>query len=151
MRLTVGGDCINYPEYCGTATANLLTVKPLLYSVVSTPNERFMTLDIKNVYLNTPLKRFEYLRLKLGQIPADVIEQYALKEKVTSNGYVYIEVRKGMYGLPQAGLLAHQLLEKRLENHGYSQSKQTPGLWEHEWRPICFSLVVDDFSVKYVG
>ena len=56
-----------------------------------------------------------------------------------------------MYGLPQAGLLAQQLLEKRLEKHGYTQSKQTPGLWKHKWRPICFSLVVDDFGVKYVG
>ena len=27
----------------------------------------------------------------------------------------------------------------------------TPGLWTHEWRPICFSLVIDDFGVKYVG
>ena len=55
-----------------------------------------------------------------------------------------------MYGLPQAGLLAQELLEKRLEKHGYKQSKHTPGFWTHESRPICFSLVVDDFGVKYV-
>ena len=54
-------------------------------------------------------------------------------------------------GLPQAGLLAQQLLEKRLEKHVYSQSKQTPGLWKHDRRPICFYLVVDDFGVEYVG
>ena len=56
-----------------------------------------------------------------------------------------------MYGLPQTGLLAQQLLEKRLEKHGYTQSKQTPGLWKHESRPICFSLVVDNSGMKYVG
>ena len=67
------------------------------------------------------------------------------------DGFVYIEVRKGMYGLPQAGLLAQQLLEKCLKKHGYTQSAVTAGLWTHEWRPVSFSLVVDDFGVKYVG
>jgi len=56
-----------------------------------------------------------------------------------------------MYGLPQAGLLAQKLLEKRLGLHRYTQSKYTPGFWSHETRPISFSLVVDDFGVKYVG
>ena len=56
-----------------------------------------------------------------------------------------------MYGLPQAGLLAQELLERRLEKYGYKQSKYTPGFWTHETRSICFTLVVDDFGVKYVG
>ena len=57
-----------------------------------------------------------------------------------------------MYGLPQAGLLANELLEKRLNEAGYRQSKLklVPGLWKHDWRPIQFTLVVDDFGVKYV-
>ena len=69
------------------------------------------------------MEQYEYLGLKLDQIPADIIKEYTLEAKVRRDGYVYIEARKGMYGLPQAGLLAHQLLEKRLENHGYTQSK----------------------------
>jgi len=69
------------------------------------------------------MEQYEYLGLKLDQIPADIIKEYALEAKVRRDGYVYIEARKGMYGLPQAGLLAHQLLEKRLEKHGYTQSK----------------------------
>ena len=56
-----------------------------------------------------------------------------------------------MYGLPQAGLLAQQQLIKRLNKAGYHQSVTTPGFWKHEWRPISFTLVVDDFGVKYVG
>ena len=56
-----------------------------------------------------------------------------------------------MYGLPQAGILAQKLLEERLNDEGYFQSKITPGFWTHKWRPICFTLVVDDFGVKYVG
>ncbi len=43
------------------------------------------------------------------------------------------------------------LLAKRLKEHGYFPSKTTPGLWTHEWHPIAFTLVVDDFGVKYVG
>ena len=56
-----------------------------------------------------------------------------------------------MYGLPQAGLLAQEFLEKRLNEHGYSQSKFTPGFWMHQSRPICFTFVVDEFGVKYKG
>jgi hypothetical protein len=57
-----------------------------------------------------------------------------------------------MYGLPQAGILADQLLTKRLEpQEGYYQCQHTPGMWWHKWRPIMFSLVVDNFGVKYVG
>ncbi|KAL7478060.1 hypothetical protein ACHAW6_003843 [Cyclotella cf. meneghiniana] len=48
---------------------------------------------------------------------------------VDSKGMVYLKVTKGMYGLPQAGLLAYKLLEKRLNKHGYFQSKIIPGLW----------------------
>jgi hypothetical protein len=56
-----------------------------------------------------------------------------------------------MYGLPQAGILANKLLAKRLATKGYFQMRHTPGLWTHSHRPVQFSLVVDDFGVKYVG
>jgi hypothetical protein len=56
-----------------------------------------------------------------------------------------------MYGLPQAGLLANVLLAKRLGKHGYSPVPHIHGLWTHKWRPIKFSLVVDDFGVMYVN
>ena len=56
-----------------------------------------------------------------------------------------------MYGIPHAGIIAQKLLEERLEKHGYRQSDKTPGFWKHDTRSICFSLIVDDFGVKYVG
>ena len=56
-----------------------------------------------------------------------------------------------MYGLPQEGILAQKLLEKRLNAKGYRQSDICPGFWNHDWRPICFSLYVENFGVKYVG
>ena len=60
-RLTVGGNLIVYPNDCGTPTVNLLTVKLLLNSIISSPGAKFLTIDIKNFYLNTPMKRFEYM------------------------------------------------------------------------------------------
>ena len=66
------------------------------------------------------------------------------------NGYIYCEIWKVMYGLPQAVIIANEKLVQRLEPKGYSPRKQKPGLWRHKWRPITFSLLVDDFRVKYV-
>jgi hypothetical protein len=56
-----------------------------------------------------------------------------------------------MHGLPQSGILANILLAKRLTNHGYGPIPRTHRLWTHKWRPIKFSLVVDDFGIMYVG
>ena len=150
-RFTVGGDKINYPGEVATPTADMLVAKMLMNSVVSTPGARCMTMDISNFYPMTPLKRPEYIRIKLSDIPDESTDEYKLKDKVTKNGSVFIQANRGMYGLPQSGLLANQLLEKRLNKHGYFQSKLVPGLWSHRTRPIQFTLVVDDFLVKYVG
>ena len=112
-----------------------------------------MTIDLSNFYLNTPMKRYEYVKLRLSDIPEEIIAEYKLREsgKITANDFVYIEVHKGMYGLPQAGILAQDLLEERLNDHGYRQVPKVPGLWKHDWPPVQFTLVVDDFGVKYVG
>jgi hypothetical protein len=91
------------------------------------------------------------MHLKLSDMLEDVIAHYKLLDIATSDGYVYCEIQQGMYGLPQAGIIAQELLAKRLKEHGYFQSKTTPGLWTHEWRPITFSLIIDDFGVKYLG
>jgi hypothetical protein len=114
-----------------------------------TEGAHFASVDIKNFYLCTPLARYEYVQMNIADFPEDVIEQYNLKEIANKAGMVFVEIRKGMYGLPQAGLLAQELLEQRLNKHSYHQSNQTPGLWTHKWGPIQFSLVVDNFGIKY--
>ena len=65
--------------------------------------------------------------------------------------WVYFEIRRGCYGLPQSGMLANKQLGVRLEKEGYYEARTNPGLWRHKWRPIKFCLVVDDFGVEYVG
>jgi hypothetical protein len=56
IHLTNGGNRINFPSDCGTPTANMITTKLLLNSIISTPGPRFMTIDIKDFYLNTPME-----------------------------------------------------------------------------------------------
>ena len=58
-RITMGGNLVNYPDDCGTPTADLLTVKLMLNSIISTPNSKFMTIDLKDFYLLTPMSRYE--------------------------------------------------------------------------------------------
>ena len=147
-RLTFGGDMINYLDDCCTPTADLLIVKLLLNSIISTPTEKSMTMDIKNFYLNTPLKRYKYLCFKMNDIPEDVQQVCTLEEKATDEGWVYAVVRESIYGLMQAGLLVQELLATKLATHRYTQSKLTPGLWTHKTRPIQFCLIVDNFGVK---
>jgi Reverse transcriptase (RNA-dependent DNA polymerase) len=147
-RMTVGGNLISYPGDKSTRTAELETSKILFNSVVSTPNAQFCTMDITNFYLNTLLDRPEYLRIPCPLNPDEIMEEYQL-HKLIHNGNVIARIDKGMYGLPQAGILANKLLKERLEPHGYSECDHTPGLWKHKTRPIMFSLVVDDFGVQY--
>jgi hypothetical protein len=110
--ITMGGNLVNYPGDCGMPTANLLTVKFLLNSIISTPNAKLMTLDLKEFYLMTPMKRYEYFCMKLDLFPQDIINEYNLTSKVDHNGNVHCKVRRGMYGLPQAGIIAQELLEE---------------------------------------
>ncbi len=149
-RLTVGGNLIDYPGDVSTPNADTTTAKLVINSTISTKDAKYMCGDIKNFYLRTPMERFEYMRIPIKLIPAKIIEAYNLLPKVYKD-QIYVEIRRGMYGLPQAGILANQLLTKRLAPHGYEQCRHTPGLWRHKWRPILFSLVVDDFGIKYVG
>jgi hypothetical protein len=109
-----------------------------------------MTIDIKDFYLNNPMSRYEYMRIPINVIPEDIIDQYGLRE-LEHNGYVYVEICKGVYGLPQAGRIANDALVPHLEQYGYMQSKHTHGLFTHTTRPTAFSLIVDHFGVKYVG
>jgi hypothetical protein len=127
-RLVAGGDRVHYPFNAGTPSANLLTVKLLINSVISTPRARFFTMDIKNFYLCTPMMRYEYMRLKLSELPDNVIAHYHLRDIAIPDGYVYCKILQGMYGLLQAGIIVQELLAKRLRKHGYTQSETTPGL-----------------------
>jgi hypothetical protein len=125
VRLAVGGDRLDYSGEVATSTADITTFKILINSTLSTKDAKMMMMDIKNYYLGTPLPRYEYMRMLLSRFPEEIVNKYNLKE-LAVDGWVYIKIRKGMYGLKQAGLLANQLLQKRLAPFGYYPARHTP-------------------------
>ena len=129
-RVTVDGDRINCTFDYGPPTADIPVIKLLWNSTFSTPGAKYFTLDISNFYLGTPMERPEYMKMPLKIIPPEIVEKYNPK-KIEVDGWV--------------------LLQKRLKEHGYYQCQFTPGLCKHLWRPVTFTLVVDDFGVELVG
>jgi hypothetical protein len=65
--------------------------------------------------------------------------------------FVFLQMYRTIWGLPQAGILVNQLLQKRLLPHGYYKFTNTPGLWKHSIHPIAFTLVINNFGAKNVG
>ena len=61
----------------------------------------------------------EYMKEKYKYFLHDIVEEYNLEKKVTSDGYVYIRILKSMYSLKQARLLAYNNLKTNLTPHGY--------------------------------
>lgn len=91
----------------------------------------------------------EYMRLKLTNIPEEIIIEYNLCEIKMDNGCVYCKQCTGMCGLSQAGIIAQKHLEERQAKVGYHQGKIVPGFWTHKTRNKCFMLVIDAFAIKY--
>jgi hypothetical protein len=83
--------------------------------------------------------RKEYMRIAIASIPQSM------------NGFVLVAISHGMYGLPQAGILAYNQLVTHLAQYGYAPCTHTPGLWTHETRDVTFCLFVDNFGIKYTN
>ena len=150
VRLTAGGNRLEYPGVTAIDTVSLTTTKVHLNSVISTKNAKYMTIDIKDYYYGTPLSTYEYLRVHLKFIPEEIIRQYNLKN-IAHEEYVYIEVQKGMSGLKQAGKIANDRLTSHLAKFGYVPTERTPALWVSKNSNLTFTLCVDDFGIKYTA
>ena len=96
----MGGDCINHLDDVDMPTANLLLIKIFFNCIISTPEAKFANTDMSNFYLMTPLKRSEHAKIKIPDITYEIINEYKLQQKATSNGWIYICVVHGMYRLP---------------------------------------------------
>ena len=149
-RLTVGGDQIGCLIDASSPTANLPTTKMSWNSVLSTPGAKYFNMNISNFYLCMPMERPEFMQLPIKIIPQEIIEKYNLNDLV-DDGWLYVRIDQTMYGLPAAGKLSNDLLVKRMSKAGYHPCQYTPGLWKHVWRPVTFTLVVDDFGIRFVG
>ena len=146
IRGTIGGDRIHYSGDTKANTAAMPVVKMLLQSTIS-EDAQWMTIDIKDFYLNTLLPRSEYLSIPLKFLSSAILDKYSLHSYV-EHGQVLFEVLRSMYGLPHAGRIAQEALIHHLAQHQYVQTA-TPCLFRHSSNGTTFTLVVDDFGIKY--
>ena len=82
IRITAGGNKIFYPGELTTRTADMTTAKLHWNSVLSTPDAKYMCLDIGNFYLSATLDRYEYMKMPINLFPPWTVEQYDLSNKV---------------------------------------------------------------------
>ena len=59
------------------------------------------------------------MRIPIKIITNEILSEYKISE-FEHGRYVYVQINKGMYGLVQAGLLANEILSKRLAKHGFT-------------------------------
>jgi hypothetical protein len=90
------------------------------------------------------------MRISIKSIPQSIADQYHLLHLV-HNGFTLVEISRGMYGLPQAGILAYKQLITHLATHGYTPCTYIPGMWTHATHGVTFCLMVDDFGIKYIN
>jgi hypothetical protein len=149
IRITAMGNLITYNFKLSVRTADINTAKLHWNSVVSMPNAKYMCLHIKFFYFIAALEYFEYMKMPLSLFSKWIVKHYDLTTHA-KDGWVYLEMRCTVWGLPQEGTLANKRLRRKLAPSGYYECVNTLGLWYHETQPITFTLVVDDFGVKYV-
>ena len=77
------------------------------------------------------MARFEYMRIHSKFFPPEIRALYMIYSIIDSDGYVYVETKKGMYGLKQAAVIADQQLVKHLDGHSYYPIPFTTGIWSH--------------------
>ena len=126
VHWTVGSNKIDYPFEVSTKNSDLAFAKILINSVVSTPNVELLTTDLRDFYLGTSMERYENMRVPTWMLLEARIEQYNLRALFHKNGYVNVEIRRGMYGLPQAGgMIANDQLIAFLKPYGYEPCQLT--------------------------
>jgi hypothetical protein len=152
VRGSYGGNCTDYTGLRQANTASMAAVKTLMNAVVSDPTAKCMCADAKNFYLMTVLDKYEYMWIDRAQIPDATFVKYNLDSKQTnSKGQYMVRVKRGMYGLPHAGRLAMIKVTKLLAKAGYHECKLNKMVFRHATKAIVFTLVVDDFMVKYTN
>ena len=119
---------IKYQGDTSAPLAHLENSKLLFNGILSKNNAKFMTLDMSNFYLMTPMKDYRYLQINLSTTLEEIIKELNL-HNISHNGWVHTGIRKGADGLPQTGMLANELLEKRLAKAGYYKLVTLLGLW----------------------
>ena len=119
VRLTAGGTKINYPGDQSSPAVSLLNLKIHINSTIlrAKNNAKYMCIDINNFYLGTTMNYFQYMRIHKKFIPQEVLDEYDIT--FDDRDFTYVEIRRGMYGLKEAGVIAFDQLVQKLKRFGY--------------------------------
>ena len=126
--LVVGGDKLTYENETAAPAANLLETKIMINSVISMSNAKFLTVDIKDSFLLSKMAKPEYMKIRIEEIPEDIVTRYKLSTFTDNRNFVHFKISKGMYGLKQAAIFAYDQLKRNLAPHGYKPIPNTVGL-----------------------
>ena len=96
IRIVVGGDRLSYQSDAGSPATDMVETKIIVNSTISDAHKgaRFMTMDIKDFFLASPMTRDEFMKVKYKYFPEDIREFYDLESKKTEDGYIYIRIKK---------------------------------------------------------
>jgi hypothetical protein len=152
VRMAVGGDRLDAYQDVRSPAVGVTDTKLHINSVISDAarGARYCTCDIKDFFLGSAMPVYQYMKIHRRYLTPEIIQEYSLTEDYfDANGYCFLEIRKGMYGLKEAAILAYEQLCAHLAPYGYHPVTHTPGLWRHTERPTTFTLAVDDFGIKF--
>ena len=156
VRGTFGGNkkCA-YEGSTSSPVADITFIKIHQNSVLSDrrnlgTNTRYATLDLTDFYLMSRLEKPEWIKIPTKNIPRALLEKHDLISYIVDE-HILCRVDGTMYGHPASGRLANADLVQHLAAHGYAQDANVPCMFAHSKAPISFSLVVDDFGIKYTN
>jgi hypothetical protein len=141
VRMTAGGDQLDYPGDASSPAVAMLDAKLHINSTIADAH-RYQKLLSRHTNEALPIQ----LRPCQDDTPRSMGR---LAPHIEADGFVYLEIPRGMYGLKEAGILTFEQLVAKLAPHGYEPAPFTPGPWRHTMKPTTFTLCVDDFGVKY--
>jgi hypothetical protein len=106
--MTAGGDQLDYPDNASSPAVAMLDAKLYINSTFSDAHKgaRYLGIDIKTYYLRTPMKYYQYIRVHAKMIPQEVWDNSRYAPHIEADGFVYLKICRGMYGLKEAGILA---------------------------------------------
>ena len=151
VRMTAGVDHLDYPGDARSPAVCMLDAKLHINSTISDAHKgvRYLGIDIKNFYLGTPMQYLQYICVLPNMVPQEVWNDPCYDIHIAADGFIFLEIRRGMYGLKEAGVIAFDQIVRYLDPHGYKPAPYNPGFWRPTTRPTTFTLCIDNFGVKY--
>ena len=100
FRMSAGGDQLKYPSDPSSPATLMLDAKLHINGNISDAHRgaRYFGVDFKNIFLGTPMKYYQYIRVLPNMISQEVWYDLRYAPEISANGYVYIDIRRAMYG-----------------------------------------------------